>query len=62
MKYNFLTDDQRLNIRNNTLAQIESEHFANELAAERARAAGQDDAAFIEQMESLEKQHEALVV
>lgn len=60
MKYARLTEEQQAQIREQTLTNIEAEHFSNSLAAERARASEQDDSGFVEQMKLLEAQHKAL--
>ena len=58
MEYKKLTDEHKSALLENTLLQIEQEHYANVLALKRAEASGQEDQAkrFKDEIASLEKQ------
>lgn len=62
MKYTALTDESKKAILEQTIAQVENEHYSNTLALKRAQASGEQ--AMIEHFETLvdnlEKQHKAL--
>ena len=62
MKYEFLNDEVKGQIREQTLAQIERDHYAFLLARQRQEAI--DNVVGVEQadaqLESLEKQHKAV--
>jgi regulator of replication initiation timing len=62
VEYTRLSDELQAQLRENTLANIESDHFLNTLALQRAEAA--NDEASREQiqktLDSLEAQHAAL--
>lgn len=63
VKYTKLTDEQKANVRESTILQIEQEHYANTLALERAEATGNESniGQIRAIIQSLEVQHKAMV-
>ena len=62
MEYTRLTDEQKNQVRENALTNIEAEHYSNVLAHKRAMASDNTERAevYAAEIAALEKQHKAL--
>lgn len=60
MKYKFLSEEMQEQIRQQTVNQIEAEHYSTTLALERATASGESTEALQARIDALEAQHKAL--
>lgn len=63
MKYQLLTDSEKESVLQNTIRNVEAEHFAETLALIRVEAMGDEEQmkAVQARMEKLEAQHKTLV-